>query len=116
MVTTDFIQITGLEIFAYHGVLDEEKQNGQKFYINARLYYSMKKAADTDDLRHALNYADCCAYITDVFKEERFDLIEAYSMTTEAIVTKLMWILGQTKEPSEIRKLFYQPIHHDIII
>lgn len=48
--------------------------------------------------------------------KERFDLIEAYSMTTEAIVTKLMWILGQTKEPSEIRKLFYQPIHHDIII
>ena len=29
-------------------------------------------------------------------------LIEAYSMTTEAIVTKLMWILGQTKEPDEI--------------
>lgn len=47
--------------------------------------------------------------------KERFDLIEAYSMTTEAIVTKLMWILAQTKEPSEIRKLFYTPIMHDII-
>ena len=48
--------------------------------------------------------------------KERFDLIEAYSMTTEAIVTKLMWILAQTKEPSEIRRLFYTPIMHDIII
>lgn len=47
--------------------------------------------------------------------KERYDLIEAYSMTTEAIVTKLMWILAQTKEPSEIRKLFYTPIMHDII-
>lgn len=47
--------------------------------------------------------------------KERLDLIEAYSMTTEAIVTKLMWILAQTKEPSEIRKLFYMPIMHDII-
>lgn len=47
--------------------------------------------------------------------KERFNLIEAYSMTTEAIVTKLMWILAQTKEPSEIRKLFYTPIMHDII-
>lgn len=48
--------------------------------------------------------------------KERFDLIEAYSMTTEAIVTKLMWILAQTKEPSKIRELFYTPIMHDIII
>ena len=48
--------------------------------------------------------------------KERYDLIEAYSMTTEAIVTKLMWILGQTKEPDEIRRLFYQPIMHDIIV
>lgn len=48
--------------------------------------------------------------------KEQFDLIEAYSMTTEAIVTKLMWILAQTKEPSEIRRLFYTPIMHDIII
>lgn len=47
--------------------------------------------------------------------KERLDLIEAYSMTTEAIVTKLMWILAQTKEPSEIRELFYKPIMHDII-
>lgn len=47
--------------------------------------------------------------------KERFDLIEAYSMTTEAIVTKLMWILAQTKEPSEIRRLFYTPVMHDII-
>lgn len=47
--------------------------------------------------------------------KERYNLMEAYSMTTEAIVTKLMWILAQTKEPSEIRKLFYTPIMHDII-
>lgn len=47
--------------------------------------------------------------------KEKFDLIEAYSMTTEAIVTKLMWILAQTKDPVQIRELFYTPIMHDII-
>ena len=32
--------------------------------------------------------------------------IEAYDMTTEACVTKLMWALGQTSDIEEIRKIF----------
>ena len=35
-------------------------------------------------------------------------LLEAYDMTTEAAVAKLMWIMGQTREFSEVERLFYQ--------
>ena len=42
-------------------------------------------------------------------------LIEAYGMTTEAVVTKLQWILGQTTEGEEIRRLFQLPVEHDLI-
>ena len=42
-------------------------------------------------------------------------VIEAYNMTLEAVVTKLMWILGITSEPSEIRKLFHAAVQKDII-
>lgn len=48
--------------------------------------------------------------------KERFDLIEAYDMTLEATVTKLMWILGQTTDYHRVRELFYKPINHDIIV
>jgi L-asparaginase len=44
-----------------------------------------------------------------------FGLIEAYDMTLEATVTKLMWILGQTKDASQIRKLFYTTVNRDIL-
>jgi L-asparaginase len=42
-------------------------------------------------------------------------VLEAYDMTTEAVVAKLMWILGRTKDRSEIEKLFYTPVAHDIL-
>lgn len=42
-------------------------------------------------------------------------LLEAYDMTTEAALAKLMWILGQTNEPSEVRRLFCTPISHDLL-
>ena len=42
-------------------------------------------------------------------------LLEAYDMTTEAAVAKLMWIMGQTREFSEVERLFYQPVAQDIL-
>ena len=44
-----------------------------------------------------------------------FGLIESYDMTLEATVTKLMWILGQTKDHDKVREMFYQTINHDIL-
>ena len=47
--------------------------------------------------------------------KREFGLLEAYDMTTEAVVTKLMWILGQTREPAGIRRLFYTTVAQDIL-
>lgn len=76
MSRLDYIEITGLKIYAYHGVLAEEKKQGQDFFVNARLYYDMASAAAKDDLEQAINYAECCQLITDIFQEKCCDLIE----------------------------------------
>ena len=47
--------------------------------------------------------------------KKEFGLLEAYDMTLEAAVTKTMWILGQTSDPQEIRRLFYQTVNRDIL-
>ncbi|MBQ8295892.1 MAG: asparaginase [Clostridia bacterium] len=47
--------------------------------------------------------------------KNRFDLLESYSMTYESIITKLMWILAQTKEDEAVEKLFYKNINYDLI-
>ncbi len=47
--------------------------------------------------------------------KNRFELLECYAMTYESILTKLMWVLGQTKDEAEIRRLFYENINYDLI-
>ena len=42
-------------------------------------------------------------------------LLEAYDMTTEAAVAKLMWIMGQTRDFDEAERLFYRPVARDIL-
>ncbi len=47
--------------------------------------------------------------------KNRFELLESYSMTYESIITKLMWILPQTKKDEEVKKLFYRAVNYDLI-
>ena len=42
-------------------------------------------------------------------------VLEAFDMTTEAALAKLMWILGQTRDRREIQRLFYTPVARDIL-
>ena len=42
-------------------------------------------------------------------------VLEAYDMTTEAVVAKLMWILGQTREREAVERMFYTPVARDIL-
>ena len=40
-------------------------------------------------------------------------ILRGGDMSTEAIVAKMMWALGQTRDPLDIEQLFYHPINHD---
>ncbi|MDY2789145.1 MAG: asparaginase domain-containing protein, partial [Atopobium sp.] len=40
-------------------------------------------------------------------------ILRGADMSTEALVAKTMWVLGQTSNPQERAKLFYTPINHD---
>lgn len=75
--TNDFIKVTNMSVFAYHGVLAEEKENGQEFFLNAKVYADMRKAGLTDNLEDTVDYDQICTYLKEVFAEKRFETIEA---------------------------------------
>lgn len=86
----DRIEIRGLEIFAYHGVEEQEKLEGQKFYIDAILYCNLRDSGKSDELNDTINYAIVCEFIDDFLKENRFDLIEAAAEQTVMALLKRM--------------------------
>lgn len=67
----DFIKITNLKIFAHHGVFEEEKQNGQDFYLNAKLYLDLKTSGKSDCLETSVNYGEVCHFMTEVFSGKK---------------------------------------------
>ena len=73
----DHITIDRLKIFCHHGVYEEEKKNGQNFYVSAKLYLDTYAAGHNDDLTKSVNYASLCHDITEYMQKNRFDLIEA---------------------------------------
>lgn len=46
----------------------------------------------------------------------RYNLLQAYDMTIEAVVTKLMWLLAQGGDFHQIEKGFYTPVAQDILM
>lgn len=77
MKNRDIIKIENLEVFAHHGVYPEERENGQNFYVNARLYTGTREAGLRDDLNLSTNYGEVCHFMDCFLKEHTWQLIES---------------------------------------
>lgn len=91
----DKIIMKNLGFYGYHGVLDEEKRLGQKFFVDLKLYVDLQRAGETDDLNDTVNYAEVYDIIKRIFKEEKINLIEAVG---ETICSKILEIFPMIQE------------------
>lgn len=70
------IKISGLQVFAYHGVFEAEKELGQKFILDMEIFLDMSKVFYTKDLQYSVHYGLLAEFASKFFKENRRDLIE----------------------------------------
>jgi dihydroneopterin aldolase len=68
------IELAGLELFGYHGVLEEEKENGQSFWYDLEL--EVGEWGTNDRIEDAVDYRLVVAAVREV-NEQRFELLEA---------------------------------------
>jgi dihydroneopterin aldolase/2-amino-4-hydroxy-6-hydroxymethyldihydropteridine diphosphokinase len=92
------IRIRDLKVFAHHGVLPEETEKGQNFYVCVDAYQNISAAASMDELMLTTNYADMCDHIVNFLTDNTYKLIETaaeelsksillkYSLLTSVVV------------------------------
>lgn len=71
------IKITGLKIYAHHGVFEHEKRDGQNFYIDCEITLQRRSQAVQDDIGRTVNYAEAVAVLSETATAHTFDLIES---------------------------------------
>lgn len=85
-MTADLLTITGLEVFAHHGVFDFERENGQRFVIDVELALDTAPAAGADDLAQTVHYGELAIEISDAVAADPVDLIETLAERVAGVV------------------------------
>lgn len=70
------IEIEGLEFFAYHGLLEDERKYGQVFLVDLRLELSDCPACESDDINETVDYAAVADRVEAVVTGNRYFLLE----------------------------------------
>ena len=73
----DCIRLSGIDVYAHHGVHPAERELGQRFVIDVVLWSDFAEAALSDSLRKALDYTAVHRQIVQLTSDESFHLIEA---------------------------------------
>jgi len=84
----DRIELRGLVFFGYHGVLSQERQDGQQFIVDADLHTDISCAATSDNVEDAVNYAEVHSTIKAVVEGTPQHLIEAVAEKTASAVLR----------------------------
>lgn len=82
----DRIELTGIEVYARHGVLDREQERAQVFRVDVTAYTDLSKAGSTDDLSDALDYSVLAMEIREVVGSESHKLIETVAARVAEVV------------------------------
>ncbi len=70
------ITIRGLEVFAHHGVLPEERELGQIFRFDIGLSLKDSAAPESDDVADTVDYAAVCGLVVETATAHNYNLLE----------------------------------------
>ena len=73
---TDRIALTGLRVRGFHGVLPEERRDGQDFVVDVALDLDVTEAAATDDVTRTVHYGELAEQLAAIVAGDPVDLLE----------------------------------------
>lgn len=73
------IYVKNLEVYAYHGVFEEERTLGQKFIFNIKCSLDFSNAMLSDNLYDSVSYGDIAELVFATATEKKYQLLEKLS-------------------------------------
>jgi dihydroneopterin aldolase len=73
---SDRIVLTGLRVRGHHGVLPQERRDGQDFVVDVVLHLDLRDAAAADDVTRTVHYGELAEQLAAVVAGEPVDLLE----------------------------------------
>lgn len=70
------IRINNARFYAYHGVLDYEKQYGNEFEVDIEMKCDITSLGNSDDLKKTVDYLSVYKFTEKIFNERKYNLIE----------------------------------------
>jgi dihydroneopterin aldolase len=98
-----FIRLNGIEIFAHHGVNEEEIKSGNHFEIDVEIEVAKVAGTTSDQLQDTLDYTKILKSIIAISDKRRYNLLEAFA---HDICGKLFDVFSDAENVTvKIRKL-----------
>ena len=72
----DQITITGIHGYGHHGLFENERSNGQDFYVDLILNLDLSQAAQSDAIEDTVNYAEITELTHQEITTDPVNLIE----------------------------------------
>jgi dihydroneopterin aldolase len=110
------IELQGIELHGFHGVLDDERRDGQRFLVDLELDLVDETAAASDAIEDAVDYRDVVEAIVAVSDGRAYQLLEAFAA---AIADALVARFPLTRARVRVRKPdveLARPLDHAAVI
>ena len=73
------IELYGIVLHGYHGVLEAERREGQRFLVDVELDLEHEQAARADAIEAAVDYREVVARVRQVSEARAYHLLEAFA-------------------------------------
>jgi dihydroneopterin aldolase len=73
------IELRGIVLHGFHGVLEEERRDGQRFLVDVELDLEHDQAAHSDRIEDAVDYRGIVARVGEISDVRAYHLLEAFA-------------------------------------
>lgn len=98
----DKIILQSLRFYSFHGVMAEEKVNGQWFEVDLEIWGDFSKAAGSDNIDEALDYSNIYQRVKEIMEGRSHNLLESVNL---AILNRILELPLVQKALVRVKKL-----------